>query len=141
MSKKQIGPTFTGNYPPEMRRQLWPLCCGASILSGFKDVASLSDEKLTNQILDTIDNQIPDFQVYAHETMTPKLTFLTLNAGQTGSPKIMEAIKKAGFVLVGTATPRGGLQSFFVRDTSQSWKGASDPTASDVPESVAKAAV
>ena len=77
MALKQFGPTFSGNFPPEMRRQLWPLCCGASILSGFKNVAAISHEDLVKQINDVIDNHRPDFQVYGYEDMRPRLTFLT----------------------------------------------------------------
>ena len=125
MAKKQFGPSYDGSYPEEMRRQLWPLCCGASIISGFKHVHNTKDaDELAKQILSTIDDYIPDHQVFAGEQMSPKLTFLTLNQTQTGSKKIMDAIEKAGFKLVGTARPRGGLQSFFVRDDSNSWKAA-----------------
>lgn len=111
-------------YPSEMRRQLWPLCCGAAIISGFKDVANLSEDELVEQILSTINDNTPDLQVFAGETINPKLTLLTLNQGQTGSKKIMDAIAKAGFVKVFEATPRGGVQSFFARDMSNSLKTA-----------------
>ncbi|OYV87010.1 MAG: hypothetical protein B7Z63_03095, partial [Ignavibacteriae bacterium 37-53-5] len=42
------------------------------------------------QINDTIDNAIPDLQVYGYETIQPALTFLTLNSGQMVSKKIMD---------------------------------------------------
>jgi hypothetical protein len=122
--KTQFGPTYKGNYPEEMRRQLWPLCCGASILSGFKNVATLSHDELVKQITETIDEMIPDHQVYLHETMKPKLTFLTLNSGQMNSPKIMKALEATGFVKIGEGQPRGSAQGFFVRDTSGTFKTA-----------------
>jgi|SRR6185312_6535289 len=118
----KFGPTFgEANYPAEMRRQLWPLCCGASILSGFKDVAKLTEEELVKKIEQTI-AAIPDFQVYPFEHMRPKLTFLTLNKDQMNSPKIMAAIEKAGFKKFAEATPRSYPQGFFVQDTSNTWK-------------------
>jgi hypothetical protein len=119
---KKFGPTIKGNYPAEMRRQLWPLCCGASILSGFKDVGTIPEDKLVEQIKHTIDGMVPDLQVYGHESMMPKLTFLTLNSTQMGSDKIMSAVTKAGFVKFAEATPRGHAQGFFVRDVSNSFK-------------------
>ncbi len=109
-------------YPPEMRRQLWPLCCGAAIISGFKDVATKTCDELVAQIEDTIKNHTPDHQVYAHEEINPKLTFLTLNQGQTADKKLMEAVEKAGFVIFGTAKPRSSTQSFFVRDETKTFK-------------------
>ncbi len=115
--------TFPGGFPEPMRRQLWPLCCGAAILSGFKDIAGLSEEELDKRISAVFD-ELPDFQVYAGEQMNPRLTFLTLNSGQVSSKKIMGAVTRAGFVLIGTGAPRGSTQSFFVRDTSKSWKSA-----------------
>jgi hypothetical protein len=125
MTKKTVfGPTFEGDYPAEMRRQLWPLCCGASIISGFKSVNTLTDEELVQQINHTIDGARPDFQVYARESMMPALTFLTLNDSQMGSKKIMTAIEKCGFVKIGEGRPRGSKQGFFLRDTSKSWKAA-----------------
>lgn len=107
-------------YPEELRTQLWPLCCGASILSGFKDVGTLTDAELTKEI-QTACSSIPDNQVYKGEGITPKLTYLTLNSGQTQSKKIMDAVTKAGFVLFATASPRGQVQSFFVRDMSRTF--------------------
>jgi hypothetical protein len=112
-------------YPAELRRQLWPLCCGASILSGFKDVAKVKDEdELADNIKAAIDDYLPDLQVYAGETMMPQLTFLTLNSGQMESPKIMKAVEKAGFVKFAEAKPRGAPQGFFVRDMSGTFKAA-----------------
>ncbi len=122
MSKTQFGPTIADNYPEEMRRQLWPLCCGASILSGFKSVGKFNEEELVKQITSTIDDMIPDLQVYKGERMKPALTFLTLNSGQMDSPKIMNAIKTAGFVEFARGKPRGSVQGFFIRDTSNSFK-------------------
>jgi hypothetical protein len=122
---KEFEQTFKlGNFPDEMRRQLWPLCCGASIISGFKNVKMLTQEELTSQISQICDqNQgpIPDFQVYAGERINPSLTFLTLNYDQLHSKKIMEAIKDAGFFKIGECAPRGMTQGFFVRDESKTW--------------------
>lgn len=109
-------------YPAEMRRQLWPLCCGASIISGFKAVHGLQEEELVKQIESTITEYVPDLQVYANETICPKLTFLTLNAGQWGSEKIRNAVTKAGFKLLFTASPRGSPQYFLARDDSNTLK-------------------
>lgn len=119
----KFGPTFTGDYPTEMRTQLWPLCCGARIISGFKHVASKSVEEIVEEIEATM-KSVPDFQVFSYEQMQPKLTMMTLNAGQMGSKKIMEAVEKAGFKLIFTARPRGGEQGFFARDDSGTLKVA-----------------
>lgn len=107
------------SYPAEMRRQLWALCCGASIISGFKDVNKLTEDELVTDINECI-GLVPDMQVFGGEQINPKFTFLTLNSGQMGSPKIMTAIAKAGFFLIGTGKPRGSLQGFFLRDDSAS---------------------
>lgn len=115
-----FGPTFPGNYPEPMRRQMWPLCCGASIISGFKQVNTLTDDELVEQIEATMKSR-PDFQIYAGETMNPALTFLTLNSGQMESKKIMAAIAKCGFKKIADAKPRGGTQGFFLKDTSKTW--------------------
>lgn len=109
-------------YPAEMRTQNWPLCCGAKIISGFKSVGNKTHEELVKDIVDICDNYTPDHQIYAGEQINPKLTFLTLNSGQTGSPSIMKAVAEAGFQLFATASPRGSKQSFFVRDLSKSLK-------------------
>jgi len=119
----QFGPTYPGSYPDEMRTQLWPLCCGARIISGFKQAAALEVEELVAQI-EQVMKAVPDHQVFGGEQMKPALTFLTLNSGQTASKKIMDAVTKAGFKLIFTAKPRGATQSFFVRDTSDSFKAA-----------------
>lgn len=119
----KFGPTFQGDYPTEMRTQLWPLCCGARIISGFKHVATKEIEEIVEEIEATM-KSVPDFQVFQHEQMQPKLTMLTLNAGQMGSKKIMEAVEKAGFKLIFTARPRGGEQGFFARDDSGTLKVA-----------------
>lgn len=118
---KTFGPSYSGNYPAEMRTQLWPLCCGARIISGFKAAHMLSDEELVTEIEKTL-NAIPDHQVYQGEQMRPKLTFLTLNTAQMGSAKIMDAVEKCGFVKFAVAKPRGSSQGFFVRDESKSFK-------------------
>jgi len=109
-------------YPETMRRQLWPLCCGASILSGFKLVYDKTEDEITALIESTINDYIPDLQVYTGETICPKLTYLTLNYSQMQSAKIMNAVKRAGFVLFATARPRGSDQGFFVRDESKTFK-------------------
>ena len=101
---------------------MWPLCCGMSILSGFKSIATLTDEELVKQIEYTCTIPRPDLQIFAHEHMKPKMTWLTLNYDQMGSKKIMKAIKACGFVLVGTGKPRGMEQGLYLRDTSKTWK-------------------
>ncbi len=119
-----FGPSFPGHFPAEMRVQLWPLCCGASIISGFKSVNELTDEELLADIIYTCTKPRPDFQVFGHEDMHPKMTFLTLNSAQMQSKKIMKAIEKAGFFKIGKGVPRGMPQGFFLRDTSKTWKSA-----------------
>jgi hypothetical protein len=119
-----FGPSFTGDFPPEMRRQMWPLCCGMSIISGFKSVAALTEDELVADIEYICTSPRPDFQIFAHEQMRPAMTWLTLNASQMGSQKIMNASKRTGFVLVGTGRPRGAKQGLFLRDTSGTWKAA-----------------
>jgi hypothetical protein len=123
MAVKAIKQTFgTQSYPSEMRRQLWALCCGASIISGFKEVNQLTDEELVADIKKCLAT-VPDMQVFGGETINPKFTFLTLNSGQMGSKKIMSAIEKCGFFRIGTGNPRGGEQGFFLRDgTVGTWK-------------------
>lgn len=133
---KAFGPTFKGNYPEEMRRQLWPLCCGASILSGFKNVATMTDEELDASIKNACEVARPDFQVFEYENMMPKFTFLTLNSAQMSSNRIMSAIKRAGFFEIGRGRPRGSEQGFFLRDTSNSWK----PTGTTAAEAKAERA-
>lgn len=126
--KTKFGPSIidaNGNqaaYPSEMRRQLWPLCCGASILSGFKSVGNMTEAEMVKAINETIDTKVPDLQVYVGEQMRPALTWLTLNQDQCASAAIMNAVKKAGFVKVAEAQPRGGVQSFFIKDTSGTFK-------------------
>jgi hypothetical protein len=131
--------TFPQGFPAEMRRQLWPLCCGASILSGFKVVNSMTEAELDASIKAACETDRPDFQVFAGESMKPKFTFLTLNSGQTSSPKIMAAIARAGFFKIGEGKPRGSTQSFFLRDTSKTWVPASTTEAirAETPAKVA----
>jgi len=119
---KSFGPSFPGNFPAEMRRQMWPLCCGMSILSGFKSVKTLTNEELVAQIEYTCTIPRPDFQIFTYEEMRPHMTFLTLNESQMQSAKIMESIKACGFVKIGEGKPRGGPQGLFLRDTSKTWK-------------------
>lgn len=110
-------------YPADMRRQLWPLCCGASIISGFKKINTQTPvDEIVKQINDTITQYVPDHQVYAYETICPKLTYLTLNQQQAGMQNLREAVDKAGFVLFATASPRCTTQHFFVRDESKTFK-------------------
>lgn len=116
----KFGPSYEGNYPEEMRTQLWPLCCGARIISGFKAAHTSSLEELVAQI-EAVLKATPDHQVYAHEGMKPKLTFLTLNSQQMASKKIMDAVQKAGFVKFAEAKPRGSAQGFFMRDDSKTF--------------------
>lgn len=126
-------------YDATMRTQLWPLCCGAQIISGFKNVGAMTEEAMVKAINETV-LAVPDHQVYAGETIIPKLTYLTLNSGQTSSPKIMSAIAAAGFVLFATASPRGQVQSFFVRDSSNTFKLAAMNTSAPVKTKVEAAA-
>lgn len=109
------------SYPPEMRRQLWALCCGASIISGFKSANELTEDELCADIEACV-KSVPDMQVFAGEQLNPKFTFLTLNSGQMGSQKIISCIEKCGFFMIGVGAPRGGKQGFFLRDdTNSSW--------------------
>jgi hypothetical protein len=118
-----FGPTFPGDYPSEMRRQMWPLCCGAAIASGFKHAGGITDDELDAEIKNML-TALPDFQIYHGEHMQPHLTFLTLNSSQMASAKIMKAVEKAGFKKIGEGKPRGSPQGFFLRDTSNTWKAA-----------------
>jgi hypothetical protein len=133
MAVKKISQTF-GNksYPSDMRRQLWALCCGASIISGFKEVNQLSEDELISDINECI-GMVPDMQVFGGEQINPKFTFLTLNSGQMGSKKIMDAINKAGFFMIGAGAPRGSKQGFFLRDDSN---GTWTPTGNTKAERV-----
>lgn len=124
-SANTFGPTITQDdgitgkdYPAEMRTQLWPLCCGAMILSGFKNVQTLTEEQLVKRINDTISNMIPDLQVFGYETIRPTIVFLTLNRSQMDSPKIMNSITACGFVKIGI---KNNYQGFFVKDMSNSF--------------------
>lgn len=118
----QFGPTYEGNYPAEMRTQLWPLCCGARILSGFKAVGRMTHEELVDQINAIIDNSIPDHQVFEGEQMMPNFVFLTLNNEQMKSNKIMAAVTEAGFKKFAEGRPRGGNQGFFIKDLNGTFK-------------------
>jgi hypothetical protein len=108
-------PTFdnTKPYPADMRVQLWPLCCGARILSGFKNVAGKSTDEMVKMIEEQLNDYIPDGQVYIGERINPPLTFLTLNAGQASSKTLMDAVYKAGFKELFTA--KKGYQHFYVK--------------------------
>ncbi len=81
----------------------------------------LSAEELDLKIQEVID-AVPDHQVFIGETMKPNLIFLTLNAGQMGSKKIVNAVTKAGFVKLAEASPRGLPQGFYVLDMSNTLK-------------------
>lgn len=117
----KFGPSYNGDYPEEMRTQLWPLCCGARIISGFKAAMNSTLEELVEQI-EAVIKAVPDHQVFSHEQMKPKLTFLILNSGQMQSKKIIDAVTKCGFVKFAEAAPRGSKQGFYVRDESKSFK-------------------
>lgn len=106
------------SYPAEMRTQLWPLCCGVKIISGFKAVGNFDPKELVAKITETCDKYTPDHQVYGGETINPALTMLTLNAGQMQSKAIMEAVAAAGFTQFAKGTGRNKEQGFFYRDTS-----------------------
>jgi hypothetical protein len=112
--------TFSGSFPPDMRRQLWPLCCGASIISGFKHAGRVTEDELLKEIENQL-KQVPDFQVFQGEQLNPRLTFLTLNESQTKDTKLMSAVTKAGFKKFADGRPRGSLQSFFFRDDSNTF--------------------
>jgi hypothetical protein len=79
-------------YPEEMRNQLWPLCCGAAIVSGFKGAP-------TGEALDAALAAIPYNQVYSGETRKPQLVFICLNHDQAKSPSISKLLSDRGFVL------------------------------------------
>ena len=119
---QQFGPTYEGNYPAEMRTQLWPLCCGARILSGFKQAGKLTHEELVDQINGVIDKTIPDHQVFEGEQMMPNLIFLTLNSEQMKSKKIMKAVEATGFKKFAVGRPRGHDQGFFIKDLSNTFQ-------------------
>ncbi|CAM6031253.1 unnamed protein product [Sphagnum compactum] len=91
------------------------------VQSGFKNVGPKSVDEVLEDI-EKVLNAIPDHQVYANETIVPRLTYLTLNAYQMRSDKIMEIVTKAGFVKFAEASPRGSEQGFFVRDMSKTFK-------------------
>lgn len=115
-------------YPAEMRNQLWPLCCGAQILSGFKSVGTDTHEDLVKKINDLCDNYVADHQVFANEVMKPTVCFLTLNGGQMASAKIIKAVEEAGFKQFAKGTDRGYDQGFFVRNKSGNFKVMADTT-------------
>jgi len=117
----KFGPTYNGHYPEEMRTQLWPLCCGARIISGFKAAHMLSPKELDEKIQEVI-KAVPDHQVFSHETMKPNLIFLTLNAGQMASKKLVDAVQRSGFVKFAEAKPRGTSQGFYILDMSKTFK-------------------
>lgn len=122
-TKKKFGDS-SKSYPEEMRTQNWPLCCGAKIISGFKNVGNETDEELIKQINSVCDDYVPDHQIYGGETINPALTFLTLNQGQMGSKKIVTAVEAAGFKLFAKGTGRNKEQGFFFRDTTKSFRPA-----------------
>lgn len=113
-------------YPSEMRTQLWPLCCGASIISGFKSVGSLTHDQLVKQMTDIINNYTPDNQVFKGEAIRPKLVFLTLNSSQMQSDKLMKAVEAVGFKKFAKAFPRGSGQGFFFYDASNTFELITD---------------
>lgn len=108
-------------YPAEMRTQLWPLCCGGKIISGFKDVGNYTDDELVTKIKEVL-NWTPDMQVFGGEGLRPVLCFLTLNSGQLASPKIIEAVETVGFQRFATSMSMSGQQGWFVFDPSGEFK-------------------
>jgi len=115
MSDNNLNP-----YPEEMRLNLWPLCCGASILSGFKHVPGIDDDELHKQ-LDAVLESVPYNQVYKNEQMRPQVQFVVLNATQMGSPRIVKAVTDRGFRAIATFA-RTGKITLFVRDLNNSFK-------------------
>jgi len=109
------------SYPSDMRVQLWPLCCGATILSGFKDTSTLTPEALVQQIKDTM-QAIPDHQVFAGETITPKTIWVVLNGSQCKSPKITGALETVGFREVAECMLNSGIGKFYVYDGTKTFK-------------------
>lgn len=114
-------PNLGGAYPAEMRTQLWPLCCGAKIISGFKSVGNYTDDELVTKIKEVL-NWTPDMQVFRGEGLRPVLCFLTLNSGQLASPKIIEALEKVGFQRFATSMSMSGPQGWFVFDARGEFK-------------------
>lgn len=130
------GMTFPGSFPESMRRMVWPLCCGFSILSGFKSANFLSEEELLLDIetccsINGKKSPRLDFQVFGGEMMDPNITFLTLNSSQMASEKIMKAIGKAGFVRIGIGRPRGSDQGLFMLDRNGTF--TTDPVVKGKP--------
>lgn len=123
-------------YPEDMRTNLWPLCCGAAILSGFKNVGNKTDEELRAAIMEQVTNSIPDNQVYAGEQIRPGTLFVTLNGGQMGSPKIVKALTDCGFVQFAQGTDRNAQQGFFVRTANGNFKLLPGVTVTKAPEPV-----
>jgi hypothetical protein len=136
--------TFPGKpFPEEMRRMVWPLCCGFSILSGFKNVNQLTDAELVEDlqiVLSQNGKKTPrlDFQVYASENMDPAITFLTLNDSQMRSTKIMKAIETVGFIKVGEGRPRGSPQGLFLYDRTGTFNTENVVNGRRVQDTVAK---
>lgn len=128
---KQHGPSLRCMYgkglsfPVETRTQLWPLCCGATILSGLEspDVTLLSPDALTELIRSNLEDYIPDFQVVAHMKQgCSAVVWLTLNKTQMSSAKLVNAVKANGFVPVAWNMSMGGGITYFVRDLGGNFK-------------------
>lgn len=107
------GKKASASFPDDMRRQLLPLCCGASFLSGFKKTQQQTVQQIVEEIKENL-AAVPDFQVYASEHMNPQLCFTILNASQSASPKIIEALQTAGFVKFASAPLWSGTGTFWV---------------------------
>lgn len=100
-------------YPAELRAQLYPLCCGFTVISGFKDAGSKTEAGLTEE-LQTVMKKVPYNQVYTGEKMMPKTFSLVLNTSQMGSPKIVNAVRAAGFMPVATWTGWSGKLTMWI---------------------------
>lgn len=110
--------TPTEAYPEDMRTQLWPLCCGAKTLSGFKQAHKYTDAAAMAKAITEALAVTPDLQVFVGESINPQTCFVTINGQQSASPKITEALKLAGFLQFAKGTTRNHGQTFWVRDTA-----------------------
>ncbi len=73
-----------------VKSSIWHRCCGAKVIHDF--VGGVDQQALT-----TIMAAVPDNQVYAGETLNPKLAFAALNESQMGhAPE--QLLLEAGFV-------------------------------------------
>lgn len=118
-----INPTCA-SFPSDTRTQFWPLCCGATILSGLEsEVIQLGQAELTELIRSNLEDYIPDFQVVGHmRQKCSAVVWLTLNKTQMSSPKLVNAVKVNGFVPVAWNMSMGGGITYFVRDLGGDFK-------------------